>query len=123
MCSTTSHPKPHDAEGQALLAKLKGGKAADGRPGRGLDHRGRQPRWLSFLNKAVPTSLWQVPFDFVNTAAPNGKLAPFLAKQNVQMYRVLAVGHHAVVLQHGRPFGGRLYARLGSAAPRDRQVD
>ena len=48
-----------------------------------------QPRWLSFLNKQSDVA-WLVPFDFVNTAAPNGKLAPFLAKQNVQMYRVLA---------------------------------
>ncbi len=48
-----------------------------------------QPRWLSFLNKQSDVA-WLVPFDFVNTAAPNGKLAPFLAKQNVQIYRVLA---------------------------------
>ena len=48
-----------------------------------------QPRWLSFLNKQADVS-WLVPFDFVNIAAPNGKLAPFLAKQECRLYRTLA---------------------------------
>ena len=34
-----------------------------------------QPRWLSFLNKQQDVS-WLLPYDFVNIAAPNGKLAP-----------------------------------------------
>ncbi|HVE90548.1 MAG TPA: ABC transporter substrate-binding protein [Burkholderiaceae bacterium] len=84
-----AHPNPEDVEGHALRAKFKG---------RRLPMVDRvevsiieevQPRWLSFLNKQSDVS-WQLPFDFVNTAVPNGKLAPFLAKQNVQMYRVLA---------------------------------
>jgi ABC-type transport system substrate-binding protein len=87
--SYDAHPNADDVEGQALLAKLKG---------RRLPMVDRvevsiieevQPRWLSFLNKQSDIA-WQVPFDFVNTAVPNGKLAPFLAKQNVQMYRMLA---------------------------------
>ena len=87
--SYDAHPNADDVEGQALLAKFKG---------RRLPMVDRvevsiieevQPRWLSFLNKQSDVA-WQVPFDFVNTAVPNGKLAPFLAKQNVQMYRVLA---------------------------------
>ena len=48
-----------------------------------------QPRWLSFLDKQQDL-LYLVPYDFVNIAAPNGKLAPFLAKQDVQIYRTLA---------------------------------
>ncbi|MBC8118563.1 MAG: bicyclomycin resistance protein, partial [Burkholderiaceae bacterium] len=87
--SYDAHPNADDVEGQALLARFKG---------RRLPMVDRvevsiieevQPRWLSFLNKQSDVA-WQVPFDFVNTAVPNGKLAPFLAKQNVQMYRVLA---------------------------------
>lgn len=84
-----AHPNADDAEGQALLAKLKGRKLPM------LDRvevsiiEEVQPRWLSFLNKQSDVA-WQVPFDFVNTAAPNGKLAPFLARQEVKMYRTLA---------------------------------
>ncbi len=87
--SYDAHPNADDVEGQALLTKFKGRRLP-------LVDRVEvsiieevQPRWLSFLNKQSDVA-WQVPFDFVNTAVPNGKLAPFLAKQNVQMYRVLA---------------------------------
>ena len=84
-----AEPNADDAEGQALLQRFKG---------RRLPMIDRveisiieevQPRWLSFLNKQSDLSIL-VPFDFVNIAAPNGKLAPFLAKQDVQLYRTLA---------------------------------
>ena len=84
-----AEPNPDDVEGQALLQRFKG---------RRLPMIDRvevsiieevQPRWLSFLNKQSDLSIL-VPFDFVNIAAPNGKLAPFLAKQDVQLYRTLA---------------------------------
>ncbi|MGH6608932.1 MAG: ABC transporter substrate-binding protein, partial [Burkholderiaceae bacterium] len=84
-----AHPNADDVEGQALLQKFKGRKLPM------IDRvevsiiEEVQPRWLSFLNKQSDVA-WLVPFDFVNTAAPNGKLAPFLAKQGVQMYRTLA---------------------------------
>ena len=84
-----AEPNVDDTEGQALLQRFKG---------RRLPMIDRveisiieevQPRWLSFLNKQSDVS-WLVPYDFVNIAAPKGKLAPFLAKQNVQLYRTLA---------------------------------
>ncbi len=84
-----AEPNADDSEGQALLQRFKG---------RRLPMIDRveisiieevQPRWLSFLNKQSDVS-WLVPYDFVNIAAPNGKLAPFLAKQNVQLFRTLA---------------------------------
>ena len=84
-----AEPNANDLEGQALLKKFKG---------RRLPMIDRveisiieevQPRWLSFLNKQADVS-FLVPFDFVNIAAPNGKLAPFLSKQGVQIYRTLA---------------------------------
>ena len=84
-----AHPNADDAEGQALLAKLKGRKLPMVDRVEVSIIEEVQPRWLSFLNKQSDVA-WLVPFDFVNTAAPNGKLAPFLAKQNVQIYRVLA---------------------------------
>jgi ABC-type transport system substrate-binding protein len=44
-----------------------------------------QPRWLAFLNREV--DLVPVPFEFTTVAAPNGRLAPNLAKQGIQMRR------------------------------------
>ena len=84
-----AEPNADDVEGQLLLDKFKG---------RRLPMIDRvevsiieevQPRWLSFLNKQSDVS-FLVPFDFVNIASPNGRLAPFLSKQGVQIYRTLA---------------------------------
>ncbi|HQR77049.1 MAG TPA: ABC transporter substrate-binding protein [Burkholderiaceae bacterium] len=81
-------PAADDAEGQALLARLKGRKLPM------IDRveisiiEESQPRWLSFLNKQQDL-LERLPFDFMNIAAPNGVLAPFLARQNVQLWRTL----------------------------------
>ncbi len=43
-----------------------------------------QPRWLAFLQGDLDL-LDPVPADFNTLAAPNGKLAPFLAKRDVRM--------------------------------------
>jgi ABC-type transport system substrate-binding protein len=45
-----------------------------------------QPRWLSFLNEEQDL-LDQLPSDFAQTAIPNNKLAPHLAKRGIQMVR------------------------------------
>src|SRR6185436_6977370 len=45
-----------------------------------------QPRWLSFLNGEHDVLQW-VPNEFVNTVAPQGELAPYLAKRGVRMHR------------------------------------
>lgn len=47
----------------------------------------RQPRWLAFLN-GEHDMLERLPEEFATIAAPNGKLAPNLAKRGVQMGRV-----------------------------------
>jgi ABC-type transport system substrate-binding protein len=82
-------PNADDAEGQALAARFKG---------RRLPMIDRvvisvieevQPRWLSFLQKQQDV-LERLPWDFVDQAAPNGKLAPNLARDGVKLYRVLA---------------------------------
>ncbi|MEP6607281.1 MAG: ABC transporter substrate-binding protein [Burkholderiaceae bacterium] len=84
-----AEPNVDDIQGQALLQRFKG---------RRLPMVDRvevsiieevQPRWLSFLNKQSDIA-WLVPYDFVNTAAPKGEVAPFLARQGVQLYRTLA---------------------------------
>jgi ABC-type transport system substrate-binding protein len=46
-----------------------------------------QPRWLSFLNAQQDTV--NVPLDFINLAAPNGRIAPSLEKRGIQLDRVI----------------------------------
>jgi ABC-type transport system substrate-binding protein len=47
-----------------------------------------QPRFLAFLNKEHDI-LDETPFAFIHQVLPNGKLAPALAKQGVQVFREL----------------------------------
>jgi ABC-type transport system substrate-binding protein len=83
-----AEPAADDAEGQALLARLKGKRLPI------IDRveisiiEESQPRWLAFLNRQQDL-LERLPFDFMNIAAPNGKLAPGLARQDIQMWRTL----------------------------------
>jgi ABC-type transport system substrate-binding protein len=46
-----------------------------------------QPRWLAFLNGEQDTV--NVPLDFINIAAPNGKIAPSLAKRGIVLDRLI----------------------------------
>lgn len=84
-----AEPNADDAAGQALLQKFQGRKLPM------IDRveisiiEEVQPRWLSFVNKQQDL-IYPLPYDFVSIAAPNGKLAPFLAKQDARMYRALA---------------------------------
>ncbi len=84
-----AEPNPDDAAGQALAAKLRG---------RALPMLDRveitiveeaQPRWLSFLNRQI--DMVALPNEFVNLAAPNGKVAPNLAKQGIRLHQEVAV--------------------------------
>jgi ABC-type transport system substrate-binding protein len=84
-----AEPNSEDAEGQALLQKFKGRRLPMiDRVEIGIIEEA-QPRWLSFLNKQQDM-LYRLPQDFMNIAIPNGKLAPSLVRQNIQMYRILA---------------------------------
>ncbi|SEL77246.1 ABC-type transport system, substrate-binding protein [Roseateles sp. YR242] len=82
-------PAPEDADGQALVARLKGRRLPM------IDRveisviEETQPRWLSFLNGEF-NFIERVPEDFITQAMPNGKLAPNLAKQGMKAYRVTA---------------------------------
>ncbi len=83
-----AEPLPDDAEGQAIVAKLKGRRLP-------LVDRVEisiieesQPRWLSFLNGQA-NFLERVPEDFINVAMPGGRTAPNLLKQGIRGQRVL----------------------------------
>jgi ABC-type transport system substrate-binding protein len=49
-----------------------------------------QPRWLAFQQGQL--DLMALPFEFIPVAAPNGKLAPFLAKRSIKLRRTGEAG-------------------------------
>ena len=83
-----AEPNADDAEGQALLKKFSGRRLPM------IDRveisviEESQPRWLAFLSAEFDLA-WGVPLDFVNQAAPGGKLAPNLAKRGIRLYQSL----------------------------------
>jgi ABC-type transport system substrate-binding protein len=81
-------PPADDAEGQALLKRFRG---------RTLPMIDRvevsiievsQPRWLAFLNDRF--DLLAVPLEYASLAAPNGVIAPNLARRGIGLQRVAA---------------------------------
>ena len=83
-----AQPAADDKEGQALLARFKGRRLPM------LDRveisiiEEQQPRWLTFL-KRDSDFIEEVPAEFINQAMPGGKVAPNLARQGVQGYRMV----------------------------------
>ncbi len=84
-----AEPNADDAEGQELLRRFKGKRLPM------IDRveisiiEETQPRWLSFLNKQQDV-MWLLPYEFVNIAAPGGKIAPNLGREGVRLHRALA---------------------------------
>jgi ABC-type transport system substrate-binding protein len=83
-----AEPLPNDAQGQAILARLKGKKLP-------LIDRVEisiieedQPRWLTFLQDKSDMLL-EVPADFIQQAMPGGKVAPNLAKRGITGYTMV----------------------------------
>ena len=82
-------PNADDAAGQALV------KQFGGRPLPLLDRvelniiEESQPRWLAFLNGQ--TDMVAVPVDFATLAAPNGQIAPNLARQGIALHQEVGV--------------------------------
>ncbi len=83
-----AEPNADDVEGQALVRQFKGRRLPM------IDRveisviEQSQPRWLAFLNSEFDLA-YGVPLEFANVAAPNGKLAPNLAKRGIQIYQSL----------------------------------
>jgi ABC-type transport system substrate-binding protein len=81
-----AEPAADDAEGQALVAGFKGRRLPM------IDRveisiiEEDQPRWLSFVNGEADF-IERVAFEFINTAMPNGKVAPNLAKRGIRGYQ------------------------------------
>ncbi len=87
-----AEPAPDDAEGQAILARMKGRRLPIVDEVQVSIILENQPRWLTFLNggiDALATVSNPVPTENVNQAMPGGKLAPNLAKRGIVGQRVL----------------------------------
>jgi ABC-type transport system substrate-binding protein len=85
-----AEPAADDADGQAMLARFKGRKLPLVDEVRISIIEETQPFWLAFLNAEIDTAATKtgaVPGEYVNQAAPNGKLAPSLLKRGIQMRR------------------------------------
>ena len=80
-----SEPAADDAEGQAWAKRFNGRRLPlnDGVEIAVIDEN--QPRWLSFLNGDADFA--RVPPELAPMSAPNGKLAPNLARQGVRLRR------------------------------------
>lgn len=81
-----AEPPAHDAEAQAIAARLRGRRLP-------LVDRieidivpESQPRWLAFVGAEHDVML-RVPPDMAPTAVPGGRLAPFLARRGVRLHR------------------------------------
>ena len=82
-----AEPNADDADGQALVARMKGRRLPI------LDRveiaviEEAQPRWLAFLNHEQ-NFLFNLSNEFVSQAIPGNKLAPSLAKRGIRAYQV-----------------------------------
>lgn len=83
-----AEPAEDDAEGRALLARLKGRRLPMVDRVEVSIIEEDQPRWLTFLNEHSDV-IERVAPDFVSVAMPNGQIAPNLAKRGVQGYRLI----------------------------------
>jgi ABC-type transport system substrate-binding protein len=82
-----SEPAADDPEGQAWAARLNGKRLPLNDGVEIAVVQENQPRWLSFLNGQA--DLVRVPPELSPLAAPNGKIAPNLAKQDIRLQRYL----------------------------------
>ena len=82
-----SEPAADDVDGQAWAKRFNGRRLPlnDGVEIAVVEEN--QPRWLSFLNGQADFA--RVPPELSPLAAPNGKLAPNLAKQDIRLQRYL----------------------------------
>ncbi len=82
-----SSPGPEDAEAQEWAKRFNGRRLPlnDGVEIAVIQEN--QPRWLSFLNGQADFA--RVPPELSPLAAPNGKIAPNLAKQGIRLQRYL----------------------------------
>jgi ABC-type transport system substrate-binding protein len=83
-----AQPAADDAEGQAILAKLRGRRLPIVDRVEVSIIEASQPRWLAFLQDRF--DLVNVPLEFAALAVPNGRLAPNLARRGIGLNRIVS---------------------------------
>ena len=99
-----AEPAPGDAQGQAILARLKGRKLpmVDRVEIAVIDEA--QPTWLAFLNEEADMAA--LPPEFTDVALPGGKLAPHLAKRGIAAERVTMPATYYTMFNMEHPWLG-----------------
>jgi ABC-type transport system substrate-binding protein len=82
-----AEPNADDAQGQAWLARFKGRRLPLVDEVHVAVIEEAQPRWLSFLNGQL--DVVSVPIEFSSVALPGGRIAPNLARQGIELQRVV----------------------------------
>jgi ABC-type transport system substrate-binding protein len=80
-------PAADDAEGQAVAMRLHGRREPMVDRVEVSIIEEPQPSWLAYVGGAF--DLTRVPYEFAATAAPDGKLAPNLARRGMQLHQVV----------------------------------
>ena len=96
-----AEPNRRRRRGSGAAATLSWAAASDGRPGRDLHHRRTAAALAIVPEQATGPDGTDRQMSLSTIAAPNGKLAPNLQRQGMQLYRVLAFRPDDVRLQHG----------------------
>jgi ABC-type transport system substrate-binding protein len=104
-----AQPAPDDAEGQAILARLKGRRLPMVDRVEIAVIEERQPTWLAFLNGE--TDWIELPDTFTGTALPGGRLAPDLARRGIRVERAVLPSTYYTMFNMQDPLVG------GYAAP------
>jgi len=100
-----ARPAADDAEGQALLARFKGRRLPMVDRVEVSTVEESQPRWLAFLNGEFDFA-WPAPLEFIDLAAPNGELAPNLARRGIGMARILSPDRTITYFNMAHPIVG-----------------
>jgi ABC-type transport system substrate-binding protein len=100
-----AEPAADDAEGQAWLARFKGRRLPM------VDRveisiiEEEQPRWLAFVNGEADLQ-FEMGFQFIPQAMPNGKVAPNLARRGIRGYRYLEPTAYCAIFNMDDPMVG-----------------
>jgi len=99
-----AEPRPDDAVGQALLARLKGRRVPMLERVEIAIIEEKQPTWLAFLNREAD---WvELPDGFTPVAMPAGRLAPNLARRGMRAERVVMPSTYYTMFNMQHPVVG-----------------
>jgi ABC-type transport system substrate-binding protein len=100
-----AQPAADDAEGQAVLRRLKGRRLPLVDRVEIAIIEGSQPRWLSFLQQAIDV-MEEVPAEFIDRAMPGGTVAPYLARKGVVGQRIVRAATNYTIFNMEDPVVG-----------------